>query len=101
MDVARGLRVRGLHAGGELPDQRDRQVPGAVGRLTQRGEIDKRIPAGVDHRRDGRLGHRPAGGLARIAASKSSIPCTRCASLNQAVSGLLRIIGVSKLILAP
>jgi hypothetical protein len=35
------------------------------------------------------------------AASKSSMPCTRCASLNQSVSGLLRSIGVNKLILAP
>ena len=35
------------------------------------------------------------------AASKSSIPCTRCASLNQAVSGLLRSMGVNKLMLAP
>jgi hypothetical protein len=51
---------------------------------------------------DRRLRHHAAGGLRRAsAASKSSMPCTRCASLNQAVSGLLRSIGVNKLILAP
>jgi hypothetical protein len=58
--------------------------------------------AGADDGGDGILRHDAAGCLrAASAASKSSIPCTRCASLNQAVSGLLRSIGVNKLMLAP
>lgn len=87
---------------GQLFDQRDRQISGAGGGLPQRGKVDVFVPATLDNGIKRRLRHKAAFDLgARQRASKSSIPCTRCASLNQAVSGLVRIIGVNKLIMAP
>lgn len=100
--VARRRVIPLFNPRGQLFDQRDRQIPGAGGGLPQRGEVDVFVPATLNNGIKRRLRHEAAFDLsASQRGFKIQHPCTRCASLNQAVSGLVRIIGVNKLIMAP
>ena len=101
VNVARSLGILRFYLRRQLFHQRDGQITGSHRRLAQRGKIDCLVAAAT-------IGPTASGGTipqaacaCASAASKSSMPCTRCASLNQSVSGLLRSIGVNKLILAP